>query len=123
MTLISRWNGTEYSEPVVFEEVERWKNWKPDIRVVGGSPGFDENMIFLDVATRNPKTGQGASDIYVSLKKDGKWTEPKPLGANINSDGYDVFPFFWPDNQYLYFVRDFKEFFRVPLKTAIDSFK
>lgn len=121
--LITRWNGKEYTEPILFEEVENWKKWNPEVRVVGGSPGTSKEIIFLDVATRNPKTGKGASDIYVSLKKDGKWTEPKPLGANINSDGFDVFPFFSPDNQYLYFVRDFKEFYRIPLKTAIGSIK
>ena len=35
------------------------------------------------------------------------WLPPVPLGAGINSDGYDVFPFFSPDGKDLYFVRDF----------------
>jgi hypothetical protein len=120
-TLITRWNGTEYGEPVLFEEVERWKDWNPDVRIAGGSPGPNKEMIFLDVAAKNPKTGRGASDIWMSIKKDGEWREPKPLGAVVNADGYDVFPFYSPDGKTLYFVRDFREFYRIPIETAVSS--
>ena len=126
-TLITRWNGKEFTAPIPYAEVEGWKTWQPPgeatVRIVGGSPGPDGNSIFFDVATRNPRTGRGASDIWVSFKKGRDWTEPKPLNASINREGYDVFPFFSPDRQYLYFVRDFATFYRIPLKDALPTAK
>ncbi|MBS1812973.1 MAG: PD40 domain-containing protein [Acidobacteria bacterium] len=119
--LITRWNGKEYAPPVPFAEAMRWKHWRSDLRIAGASPGPDGRVLFLDVATRNPQTGRGASDIWVSLKQGHDWAEPKPLGAGINSDGYDVFPFFSPDGKDLYFVRDFAAFYRISLRDALKS--
>ncbi len=49
--------------------------------------------------------GLGGSDIYVShLLPNGTWTEPKNLGAGINTPGDDQCPFIHADNQSLYFV-------------------
>ncbi|HVQ29182.1 MAG TPA: hypothetical protein VMV21_06375, partial [Vicinamibacteria bacterium] len=67
------------------------------------------------------RTGRGASDIWVSRHRGGEWTVPRPLGAGVNSDGYDVFPFFSPDGKDLYFVRDFATFRRVSLAEALAS--
>jgi hypothetical protein len=125
-TLLTRWNGREYSTPTLFAEVEHWKRWRKDVQIAGGSPGPDGKVIFLDVATRNKHTGRGASDIWVSFKKsDGgkgdSWTEPTPLGPAINAEGYDVFPFFSPDGQMLYFVRDFATFYQIPLGEALQT--
>jgi len=58
---------------------------------------------------------------WVSRQRDGEWTAPRPLGAGINSDGYDVFPFFSPDGRDLHFVRDFTTFYRVPFAEALAS--
>lgn len=121
VTLRARWNGSTYGAPEPFAEVERWRNWRSDVRVAGGSPGPDSNVIFLDVGTRNPTTGRGASDIWVSFRQGQEWAEPKPLGAGVNSAGYDVFPFFSPNGKELYFVRDFAAFYRIPLKVALQS--
>lgn len=120
-TLVSSWNGKEYTTPILFEPVERWKKWREDIQVVGGSLTPDGKLLFLDVATRNPNTGKGASDIWVSLKKGKDWTEPKRLGKEVNAEGYETFHFFSPNGKELYFVRDFKNFYKIELKTAIDS--
>lgn len=124
-TLVTRWKGGKYrvAEPVA--ALERWKNWRAEIRIAGGSFSPDGNVMFLDVATRNPQTGRGASDIWVSFRRDGKrgtdWTEPQRLGANINQDGFDVFPFFSPDGKELFFVRDFAAFYRISLAAALNS--
>jgi len=120
-TLVTRWNGRVYTAPEPVAAVERWKNWRAETRIVGGSFGPDGRVVFLDVATRNPQTGRGASDIWVSFQRDGDWTEPKPLGANINQDGFDVFPFFSPDGKEMFFVRDFAAFYRIPLAEALKS--
>jgi len=120
-TLVTRWNGKEYETPKSVAAVERWKSWRADVRIAGGSYGPDGNVIFFDVAMRNPQTGLGASDIWVSLKRNGNWAEPKPLGANVNKAGFDVFPFFSPDGKEMFFVRDFATFYRIPLAEALKS--
>lgn len=121
VSLRTRWNGRTYSTPEPFEAAERWKGWRADVAIVGGSPGPDGQTVFLDVATRNPRTGQGASDIWVSRKRGDTWSEPAPLGAGVNTDGYDVFPFFSPDGRDLYFVRDFSTFYQIGLDQALGS--
>jgi hypothetical protein len=120
-TLVSRWNGREFDTPQPYDDAERWKGWRPDVDVVGGSPGPDGTTVFLDVATRNPATGRGASDIWVSVRHGDTWGSPRRLGLGINSDGYDVFPFFSPDGRDLFFVRDFAAFYRIPLRDALRS--
>lgn len=46
--------------------------------------------------------GFGGADLYVSTLVDGKWTEPKNLGANVNTEANEVFPY-WADDSLLYF--------------------
>ena len=76
-TMASEWNGREYDTPRPYDAAERWKGWRADINVVGGAPGPGGNTVFLDVATRNPTTGRGASDIWVSIRRGDAWTEPQ----------------------------------------------
>jgi L-ascorbate metabolism protein UlaG (beta-lactamase superfamily) len=120
-TMRALWTGAEYSPPEPYRDVERWRGWRPDVRVVGGSPGPGGRLVFLDVATTNPRTGRPASDMWVSMKRGDTWTEPAPLGNAINSDGYDLFPFVSPNGRDLYFVRDFGAFYRIPLADALAS--
>lgn len=121
VTMRARPDGDGYGEAEPYADVERWKGWRPDVRVAGGAPGPDGPLVFLDVATTNPATGRGASDIWVSQKRGDTWTDPKPLGAGINSDGFDVFPFVSPDGRDLYFIRDFATFHRIALTEAMAS--
>jgi L-ascorbate metabolism protein UlaG (beta-lactamase superfamily) len=120
-TMRASWTGTEYSSPEPYADVERWKGWRPDVTVVGGSPGPEGRLVFLDVATTNPRTGRAASDIWVSVRRGDGWAEPAPLGGGVNSEGYDVFPFVSPDGRDLYFVRDFAAFHRISLADALAS--
>ena len=120
-TFFSSWNGKEYTTPILFEPVDRWKKWRADVRVTGGSLSPDGKALLLDVGVRNPQTGRGASDIWVSVKKGNEWTAPKPFGNEINGNGYETFHFFSPDGKELYFVRDFDTIYRVLLKEALDS--
>lgn len=44
------------------------------------------------------------SDLFISFKKkDGSWSSPKNLGANINSNAKDEFPYVTPDGKFLFF--------------------
>jgi Tol biopolymer transport system component len=49
--------------------------------------------------------GYGQSDLYISFKKNGLWTEPKNLGDKINTKANEFGPFLSPDNKYLFFCR------------------
>jgi hypothetical protein len=120
-TMRARWTGSEYGAPERYTDVERWKGWRPDVTVAGGSPGPGGRLVFLDVATRNPRTGRAASDIWVSIRRGDAWTDPAPLEAGVNSEGYDVFPFVSPDGRDLFFVRDFATFHHVPLAEVLKS--
>lgn len=52
-------------------------------------------------------TGEGGSDIWVSLlKDDGTWSEPQNLGRNINTQFNEMRPFIHPDGGTLYFSSD-----------------
>ncbi|UYZ59364.1 OmpA family protein [Hymenobacter latericus] len=57
-------------------------------------------LLALDAPTHPQKC-----DLYVShLTPRGDWTEPKPLGATINTPGDDYAPFLAPDGRTLYFA-------------------
>lgn len=118
-TFFTTWNGSSYETPEVFEEVEQWKNWSDDIKIVGGSPGPTKNLIFLSIETYDYNTDERGSDIWVSVKRNEIWSEPMPLNEKVNQPGYDVFPFFSPDGNCLYFIRDFDRFYVIPLKEAL----
>lgn len=45
----------------------------------------------------------GVEDIYVCFNEDGKWTEPKNLGADINTQFQELSPWMAPDGKTLYF--------------------
>lgn len=45
-------------------------------------------------------------DLFISYNKgNGKWTNPKSLGVNINTSIYECCPFVTQDNKYLFFTR------------------
>ncbi len=63
----------------------------------------DENKLYF---VSDMPGGQGKTDIWVSSRqKDGKWSKPKNLGAEINTPGREMFPFIC-DNGNLYFSSD-----------------
>jgi opacity protein-like surface antigen len=49
--------------------------------------------------------GQGGTDIYMSKFIDGKWSQPMNVGAPINTQGNEMYPFIHPDGT-LYFASD-----------------
>lgn len=62
----------------------------------------DENYLIFGAGRED---GYGQSDIYVSFKKNGAWTEPKNLGNKINTSANEFGPFLSPDGKYLFFCR------------------
>lgn len=66
------------------------------------SLGFDGNALYF---ASNRPGGYGGFDLYVSYFKDGKWSSPENLGAEINTAGNEITPYF--DGESLYFASDY----------------
>jgi ankyrin repeat protein len=59
---------------------------------------------FLLFASSRPG-GLGDSDLYISFRGlDGSWSEPRNLGAPVNSIGPDYTPMLTPDGKYLFYT-------------------
>jgi hypothetical protein len=53
--------------------------------------------------------GYGQEDQYISFNKDGHWTDPKNLGAKINTAGTEYGSVVSPDSKYYFFARSNKD--------------
>jgi len=79
-------------EPIPFLETEEYFGIyaAPDLKTI--------------VVSMKREDGAGEEDLYVSAKFAGKWSEPKSLGNNINSIGFEISPFLSADGKRLYFA-------------------
>ena len=68
-----------------------------------GHPVFGENKEVLYFVSDRPG-GYGGTDIYLSDRKDGTWSEPENLGDQINTSGNEMFPYL--RNNFLFFASD-----------------
>ncbi len=59
------------------------------------------------------------SDLYISYRKNGKWTPAKSLGPVINSTADDSCPFVSRDGRTLYFSSE-RNFVSIPMKKKLD---
>ncbi len=59
------------------------------------------------------------SDLYISYRKNGKWTPAKSLGPIINSTADDSCPFVSRDGRTLYFSSE-RNFVSIPMKKKLD---
>jgi len=90
-------SGGQYAEP---------ENLGPAINSPQG-----ENDVYIAphesfiVFTSNRPGGLGENDFYLSVWKDGTWTQPRNLGPAINSAGTECCPSVSPDGRYFFFNR------------------
>ena len=64
----------------------------------------DGNIMYF---SSNMPGGYGESDIYRIVKNsEGEWGEPENLGAKVNTEGDEMFPFFHSDAEILLFASD-----------------
>ncbi|SHF19523.1 WD40-like Beta Propeller Repeat [Mariniphaga anaerophila] len=54
-----------------------------------------------------PEKGKGGTDLYMSVRENGKWGEMINLGDKINTDGNEMFPYFHK-GKYLFFASNGK---------------
>jgi hypothetical protein len=93
----ARWLGDHFAPPenlgepinTADQEIEPWIS--PDGRM----------LVF---SGRGRPGGAGEYDLFVSFRCGGKWTEPHPLGAGVNSTGWDFGPRFSPDGRTFFFT-------------------
>ena len=57
--------------------------------------------------------GVGEGDLYVSFRREGRWTAPVSLGPAINTSTYEYTPWVTADGRWLYFSRGWGEIWRV----------
>lgn len=58
-----------------------------------GHPAISVTGDTLIFASNKPNSGMGMTDLYMSIRTNGKWSEPMNLGDNINTPYEDMFPF------------------------------
>jgi Tol biopolymer transport system component len=59
------------------------------------------------IFTSNRPGGHGRGDLWISFRgEDGSWNEPKNMGSEINSAGYDFCPALSPNGAQLFFTRN-----------------
>jgi hypothetical protein len=117
----SEWNGSEYGPAVPNTEAERWRGWQRDrMQVWGAEATRQDSVMLVLVSERKPEGGIRPSDIYASFRRAGTWTEPRLLGAGVNTpDAAENFAFFSPDGCELLFTRGFSRFYHVSLAAAL----
>ena len=60
---------------------------------------------YLIVCLTGRQDSHGGYDLYASFKStDGSWSEPKNLGAEVNSEGAEFRPYVTPDGKHLFFT-------------------
>ncbi len=93
----ARREGQRFAEP---EDLGPIINSSADERELFVAP--DETYLIF---TSDRPGGFGASDLYISIRKDGAWTTPRNAGPKINSAGPECCATVSPDGRKLYFVR------------------
>ncbi|MET4106524.1 OmpA family protein [Hymenobacter sp. UYP22] len=71
-----------------------------------GSACISKDGTTLYFARCECPTCHGNCDLYTATLKDGKWSMPKSLGANVNSTAWDSQPTLSPGEDTLYFASD-----------------
>jgi Tol biopolymer transport system component len=62
------------------------------------------NESYIIFSSKGRKDTHGSYDLYVSYKRNGKWSEPQNLGDVINSKGWEFGAKISPDGKYLFFT-------------------
>ncbi|GEM_PF-361919 len=66
--------------------------------------GFVANNGKYLIISMDGRSSLGEEDLYISIKKDGKWSRPIWLGDSINSSGFEISPYIYDDGNTLVFA-------------------
>ena len=107
----TRFDGESYTTPVNLGPPLNDRRSQTDLYV---SP---DGSFMIFVITDHPE-GYGGDDLWLSLFRDGAWSDPINLGPDVNSSQYEYGPAISPDGRYLYFSshrRGLGDIYRVDL--------
>ncbi len=68
-----------------------------------GAQCISSNGKILVYTACNRQNGFGSCDLYISYKKNNRWTTPVNMGPNVNSNKWDSQPCFSPDGTTIFF--------------------
>ena len=118
----ARWANGRLSTPERYADGGRWTNWRKDRHLWDARPAPGGRALILEISPVDTVTGRrGPSDLWISERRGSDWTEPRPLGAGVNSPGTENFIFFSPDGRELFYVRNFEAVRHVSLAAALAS--
>ncbi len=72
----------------------------------GSASVTSDGQFIVFAAYKHSLVGFGRTDLYSARKVNGKWTDVRNLGAQVNSEAFDSQPALSPDGSTLYFVSD-----------------
>ncbi|MFT3915093.1 MAG: hypothetical protein QM704_13515 [Anaeromyxobacteraceae bacterium] len=101
----ARWLGDRFGPP---ENLGPAVNG-PDAEIEPLVSGDGRTLVF---AARGRAGGAGQYDLFVSFACAGGFTPPRPLGAGVNSEGWDFGPRLSPDGRTFYFTSNRNDFRR-----------
>ena len=90
------WDGQGYAEP---EKLPAPIN--SDFREFDAFVSPKEDLIIF---SSDRPGGLGRADIYLSYLEDGRWSEPRNLGAAVNSEASEYGAMLSPDGRFLFFT-------------------
>lgn len=70
-----------------------------------GNPWVAADESFLVFSSSRPG-GRGGSDLWITFRREGRWSEPLNLGPAVNSPQADFAPALTPDERYLLFTSE-----------------
>jgi hypothetical protein len=120
--MATSWTGSGYApaSPLADDPAARWKTWRANELYVWGGLGSPRgNFVLLDVSRLDARGRRGPADVWVTLLRNGEWSEPVPAGGEVNRAGYENFLVFHPDGCSIVFVRDFSSFHRISIEALI----
>lgn len=95
---VARFENGSYTKPVAVDSAVNSKLYEFNAYIAP-----DESYILFTAYGRKGDKGRG--DIYISIKKDGKWQTARPI-ESINSDKLDYCPTVGPDGKTLFFTSE-----------------
>ena len=106
---VSRLSNGEFQKP------EKLKG-KVNDKSLDGDAIISPDEKYIIFASYGRPEGLGSGDLYISFQENGEWTQPKNLGAPINSVAREYCPILSPDGKKFYFTS-----FRGPFDTPGNS--
>jgi WD40 repeat protein len=103
-----------YRAPLVDGKYSRVENLGAVINTAGtdADPYIAPDESFL-IFCSDRVGGFGEGDLYISFNRRGAWTEPRNLGAMVNTGEFEYTPLLSPDRKYLFFSRGWGEIYRI----------